>query len=125
MVFVSHDIGAAVDVAGRIAGMQAGRIVEQCTARQRIREPCHPDTQALLQRRSQGVLAKGGRPATMAGSAPDRSQRPPGGAFAERCALAVDACRQRPPAPVILSPGHQARCLRTEDTARVALPARN
>ena len=125
MVFVSHDIGAAVEVADRIAVMQAGRIVEVGTARQLVREPRHPDTQALLQSRSQGVLAKGSWLATMAGSAPDRSQLPPGGAFAERCTLAVDACRQRPPAPVILSPGHQARCLRTEDTAPVALPARN
>ena len=127
VVFVTHDIGAAVEVADRIAVMYAGRIVEEGTARQLIRAPRHPYTQALLRSRAHGALAtlqgSGGRLATIAGSPPDLADLPPGCAFAERCGLATDACRQTPPAPVVLSPGHQARCLRTGDTAPVALPA--
>ena len=127
VIFVTHDIGAAVEVADRIAVMYAGRIVEEGTARQLIREPRHPYTQALLRGRAHGALAtlqgSGGRLATIAGSPPDLSQLPPGCAFAERCGLATDACRSTQPAPVVLSPGHQARCLRTGDTAPVALPA--
>ena len=118
VVFVTHDIGAAVEVADRIAVMYAGRIVEAGTARQLIRTPRHPDTQALLRSRAHGALAKGGRLATIPGSPPDLAMLPPGCAFAERCTLAAEVCRSTQPAPVLLAPGHQARCLRTDDTDR-------
>ncbi|MBC7729767.1 MAG: ABC transporter ATP-binding protein [Microbacteriaceae bacterium] len=127
VVFVTHDIGAAVEVADRIAVMYAGRIVEEGTARQLIREPRHPYTQALLQSRAHGALVdvpgSGGRLAPLAGTPPALAQLPPGCAFAERCALATEACRQIQPAPVLLSPGHQARCLRTADTAKLVRPS--
>lgn len=119
VIFVTHDIGAAVEVADRIAVMYAGRIVEQGTARQLIRTPRHPYTRALLQSRAHGALAAGagGRLATIAGSPPDLSALPAGCAFAERCALATDLCRQTAPEPVLLAPGHLARCHHTDATA--------
>jgi peptide/nickel transport system ATP-binding protein len=117
VIFVTHDIGAAVEVADRIAVMYAGRIVEEGTARQLIREPRHPYTQALLQSRAHGALAKGGRLATIGGSPPDLANLPTGCAFAERCTMALDRCRSTVPEAVSLSPGHQARCWRTEATA--------
>ena len=116
VVFVTHDIGAAIEVADRIAVMYAGRIVEVGTARQLIRTPRHPYTQALLRSRAHGALARGGRLPTITGSPPDLAMLPPGCAFAERCTLATEACRSTQPEPVLLAPGHQARCLRTEDT---------
>ena len=117
VIFVTHDIGAAVEVADRIAVMYAGRIVEEGTARQLIREPRHPYTRALLQSRAHGAMDKGGRLATIGGSPPDLANLPAGCAFAERCPMAQDACRQAPPAIVPLSADHRARCLRTADTA--------
>jgi peptide/nickel transport system ATP-binding protein len=124
VVFVTHDIGAAVEVADRIAVMYAGRIVEEGPARTLIRAPRHPYTLALLKSRAHGALAKGSRLETIGGAPPDLSALPPGCAFAERCAWAQDACRQQAPEPVVLAPGHQARCLRTEATApTVSTPA--
>ena len=120
VVFVTHDIGAAVEVADRIAVMYAGRIVEEGPARTLIREPRHPYTLALLKSRAHGALAKGSRLETIGGAPPDLSNLPPGCAFAERCAWAQDACRQQAPEPVVLAPGHQARCFRTEATAPAA-----
>ena len=120
VIFVTHDIGAAVEVADRIAVMYAGRIVEEGTARQLIREPRHPYTQALLHSRAHGALAKGGRLATIGGSPPDLANLPPGCAFAERCTMAQDACRAAVPPAVILAPGHQARCWRTDATLKAA-----
>jgi peptide/nickel transport system ATP-binding protein len=117
VIFVTHDIGAAVEVADRIAVMYAGRIVEEGPARVLIREPRHPYTVALLKSRAHGTMAKGGRLATIAGSPPDLSALPPGCAFAERCALADDRCRAVRPDIVRLAPDHLARCLRTADTA--------
>jgi peptide/nickel transport system ATP-binding protein len=123
VIFVTHDIGAAVEVADRIAVMYAGRIVEEGTARQLIREPRHPYTQALLQSRAHGALSKGGRLATIGGSPPDLANLPPGCAFAERCTMAQDACRAAVPPAVVLAPGHQARCWRTDATAKAPATA--
>ncbi|MDR6213685.1 ABC transporter ATP-binding protein [Paracidovorax wautersii] len=120
IVFVTHDIGAAVEVADRIAVMYAGRIVEEGTARQLIRSPRHPYTIALLKSRAHGAMARGAALETIPGAPPDLTAPPPGCAFAARCVLAVDACRSAVPPPVVLAPGHQARCFRTEDAAALA-----
>ena len=118
VIFVTHDIGAALEVADRIAVMYAGRIVEQGPARTLIREPRHPYTVALLKSRAQGALAKGSRLETIAGAPPDLSALPTGCAFAERCPLALDLCRQTRPDLVSLAPDHAVRCLRTDITVR-------
>jgi peptide/nickel transport system ATP-binding protein len=116
IVFVTHDIGAALEVADRIAVMYAGRIVEEGSARQLIDAPRHPYTIALLKSRAHGAMAKGARLVTIAGAPPDLSQLPPGCAFAERCAWAEARCREMQPEAVDIAPGHRARCLRTHTT---------
>jgi len=123
VIFVTHDIGAAVEVADRIAVMYAGRIVEEGPVRELIRAPRHPYTRALLASRAHGALAKGGRLGTIPGAPPDLSALPPGCAFAERCALADEGCRQTQPEAVTLRPGHQARCLRLHLTDPAAAGA--
>jgi len=120
VIFVTHDIGAAVEVADRIAVMYAGRIVEEGTARELIRSPRHPYTIALLKSRAHGALARGTRLETIGGAPPDLSSLPPGCAFAERCALANDMCRAAQPAAVELAPNHRARCIRTDAAAAIA-----
>jgi peptide/nickel transport system ATP-binding protein len=122
IVFVTHDIGAALEVADRIAVMYAGRIVEEGTARELIHAPRHPYTIALLRSRAHGAMAKGQRLVTIAGSPPDLSKLPPGCAFAERCRWAEDACRTQQPPAVEIAPGHRARCLRTEATSEAPSP---
>jgi peptide/nickel transport system ATP-binding protein len=120
VIFVTHDIGAALEVADRIAVMYAGRIVEVGSARALIREPRHPYTLALLKSRAHGAMAKAARLETIGGAPPDLSALPPGCAFAERCAYADDGCRKTAPEVVLIAPGHGARCLRTEATAAAA-----
>jgi peptide/nickel transport system ATP-binding protein len=125
VIFVTHDIGAAVEVADRIAVMYAGRIVEEGPVATLIRTPRHPYTIALLRSRAHGVLVKsadGKRPRlqTIAGSPPDLAALPPGCAFADRCGLVIDACREAKPPVVMLSAQHGARCIRTELTAALA-----
>jgi peptide/nickel transport system ATP-binding protein len=115
VLFVTHDIGAAVEVADRIAVMYAGRIVEEGPAGALIRQPRHPYTQALLASRAHGELAKGARLQTIAGAPPDLSALPAGCAFAPRCAMAQARCTQASPEPVMLSPAHQARCFFAEN----------
>ena len=48
VIFVTHDIGVAVEVSDRLAVMYAGQIVETGTVRELLRDPQHPYTRGLL-----------------------------------------------------------------------------
>ena len=120
VIFVTHDIGAAVEVADRIAVMYAGRIVEEGTARDLIRRPRHPYTIALLKTRTEGAMTRGVRLETIGGAPPDLSSLPPGCAFAARCDLATGACRAAQPPSVEVAPGHHARCIHTDRAMALA-----
>ena len=122
IVFVTHDLGAAVEVADRILVMYAGRIVEEGSVRDVIRTPRHPYTIGLLKSRAHGALVKGARLDTIPGSPPDLANLPEGCAFGPRCSFAIDACREGRPPHVIIGEGHTAACIRTEATRSAALP---
>lgn len=104
VIFVTHDIGAAVEVADRIAVMYAGRIVEQGPVAQIVRQPRHPYTTGLLA--SSVATESRGKPLlAVPGSPPDLASLPPGCSFAPRCAGSSAQCRsERPP---VLSRGDQ------------------
>jgi len=115
IVFVTHDIGAAAEVADRMAVMYAGRIVEQGPAAELLTRPRHPYTRALLKSRAEGAMQKGQRLETIGGAPPDLSKLPTGCAFAERCAHASDVCLGAPPPDTRVGPGHDARCWRLDE----------
>lgn len=117
VIFVTHDIGAAVEVADRIAVMYAGRIVEEGTAEQLIRNPRHPYTMALLHSRSHGAMERGQPLQTIPGAPPDLTAIPPGCAFAPRCRFAAEACLHAVPDACEVEPGHIARCIRAAEMA--------
>jgi peptide/nickel transport system ATP-binding protein len=116
IIFVTHDLGAAVEIADRILVMYAGRIIEEGSVRQIIRAPRHPYTIGLLKSRAHGALVRGARLETIPGSPPDLANLPDGCAFAPRCPLATDPCRQGPPPHVLVGEGHSAACIRTDVT---------
>jgi peptide/nickel transport system ATP-binding protein len=116
IIFVTHDLGAAVEVADRIAVMYAGRIVEEGSARDIIHTPRHPYTIGLLKSRAHGAMTRGRRLDAIAGSPPDLANLPEGCAFAARCPLALDACLEAPPALVATDTGTRARCIRVDQT---------
>ena len=97
IIFVTHDIGAAAEIADRVAVMYGGRIVEQGTVADLLRAPRHPYTQALLKGRAHGAMRKGQRLETIPGSPPDLAALPPGCSFAPRCSLAQPRCQATVP----------------------------
>ena len=110
VIFVTHDIGVAAEVADRIAVMYAGRIVEEGMVGDIIHNPRHPYTKGLLGARVE--LAEGrDRLVTIPGAPPDLAAMPPGCAFAPRCGQATDLCQTQIPPLVPLSGGAGVACL--------------
>jgi peptide/nickel transport system ATP-binding protein len=95
VIFVTHDIGAAVEVADRIAVMYAGRIVEQGAVADVVHRPMHPYTVGLLTS-TVGATNKGQPLSAIPGSPPDMSNPPVGCAFADRCAHVSNQCLVQP-----------------------------
>ena len=114
VVFVTHDIGVAVEVADRVAVMYAGRVIETGPVRALIRQPQHPYTVGLLSTRAHGGRLAGRRLPAISGSPPDVTNLPAGCAFEPRCGRAIALCGQARPEPVDLGGAHFARCVRAE-----------
>jgi peptide/nickel transport system ATP-binding protein len=112
VIFVTHDIGVAVEISDRIAVMYAGRIVETGTLREVVRSPAHPYTRALLASTIHGAR-RGQRLAAIPGAPPRLDELPGGCSFAPRCSLVEAACQHEIPA-VSLGPLRSARCVKAE-----------
>jgi len=110
VIFVTHDIGVAMEIADRIAVMYAGRFVEIGPVKEIIRNPRHPYTRGLLSSTVQGSL-RGQRLEAIPGSPPDMAQLATGCAFAPRCRHVLPACEGEVPAETWLTSDHMIRCL--------------
>lgn len=110
MIFVTHDLGVAAQIADKVAVMYAGRMIEYGEARDVLMNPQHPYTRAMLSSTVKDQ-DKGKPLEAIAGTPPDLRALPDGCSFAPRCKYAVDTCRQAFPDPVADSRGHTARCI--------------
>ncbi len=111
MIFVTHDIGVAAQIADKVAVMYAGRIVEYGKVADVLTRPCHPYTLGMLASTVHGQ-ARGRDIEAIPGSPPDLRRPIVGCGFAPRCKHAVAECRRAPPPPVSLPGGHEVACLR-------------
>ena len=109
MIFVTHDLGVAAEIADTIAVMYAGRIVESGPVAAVLDNPLHPYTAGLLASTVHGQLRDRDIDA-IPGSPPDLRRLPPGCSFAPRCSRKVAACLQAIPQPRIASAGRMAAC---------------
>jgi len=107
VLFISHDLGTVLDLSDRILVMYAGRIVEQQTASQMLRDPLHPYTKGLLgsyaDPRSETV-----RITYVPGRPPDLARRPIGCAFAPRCPERIARCSEVEPEVLDVGGGRAA-----------------
>jgi peptide/nickel transport system ATP-binding protein len=111
VIFVTHDIGVAVEISDRLAVMYAGKIVETGSLRDVMRNPSHPYTRGLLASTIHGAR-KGSRLEAIPGAPPRLDELPQGCAFAPRCPLAGGDCGAGDIAVVPLSDRHAVRCVR-------------
>jgi len=118
VVFVTHDVSAAVEISDRLAVMYAGRFVETGSARDIIGNAVHPYTRGLLAANLHRA-EPGSRLATIPGAPPNLALLPPGCSFAPRCADAVAGCAAALPPARSFGAGHVAHCLRAAAPAAV------
>jgi peptide/nickel transport system ATP-binding protein len=111
LIFVTHDLGVAAQIADKVAVMYAGRIVEYGGARDVLMSPRHPYTIGMLASTVHGQ-ARGSDIEAIPGSPPDLRFLPPGCAFAPRCKFAEPRCSDVPPQPRMVGPGHSCACVR-------------
>jgi peptide/nickel transport system ATP-binding protein len=111
VIFVTHDLGVAAQIADKVAVMYAGRIVEYGEVRDVLMRPQHPYTLGMLastvhgQSRDKDIEA-------IPGSPPDMRRLPPGCSFAPRCRYAEAECIVAVPAATDLTPGHRVACIK-------------
>ena len=91
VIFVTHDIGVAIEICDRVAVMYAGQIVEQGTLSQIVRAPAHPYARGLLASTVHGAK-RGQRLETIPGTPPSLDKAPHNCSFAPRCALGAARC---------------------------------
>ena len=80
MIFVTHDLGVAAEIADRVAVMYAGRIVETGTVQEVLTDPKHPYTKGMLSSTVHGNM-RGQDIEAIPGSPPDLRALPTGCSF--------------------------------------------
>jgi peptide/nickel transport system ATP-binding protein len=110
VLFITHDLSLLAQFCDRIAVMYAGKIVEEATAPELVRNPKHPYTRLLLESvpKVSGPLR---RLASIQGSPPDLVSPPRGCRFHPRCPSAFADCGLVEP-PLLAEPGgRRVACL--------------
>lgn len=109
ILFISHDLAVASQVAERIVVMYAGEVVEDANVHALFSSPLHPYTQGLLACIPRGT--KNSSPVSpIPGSIPDLRARPKGCSFAPRCPFAFDRCKSEVPGLLTPQTDHKVRC---------------
>jgi peptide/nickel transport system ATP-binding protein len=117
MLYITHDLAVVAQIAGRIAVMYAGHIVEQGPAAEILRRPRHPYTRGLMAATPDHL-----RPRTlgaMPGIAVGVGERPAGCPFAPRCPQRQPRCETELPRLEPTQGGHDVRCFEWRKTPPV------
>lgn len=110
MVFITHDIATAYQIATDMAVMYAGQIVERGPAEKVVHEPLHPYTKGLMSSLVEpGMNIKKIRLEGLTGEPPDLLNPPKGCRFYPRCRYRMDICKEEDPPETDLG-GIKVKC---------------
>jgi len=110
IIFVTHDVGVAIEISSRLAVMYGGQIVETGPLDQIVENPRHPYTQGLLASTIHAA-SRGTRLEAIPGSPPNLSSMPGACTFAPRCRFADAACRDGMPPLEAVAANRSVRCV--------------
>ena len=123
VLYVTHNLGVVAQFCDHVAVLYAGELVESAPVVELFGRPLHPYTRGLLDsvpRLEAAAPGGNGRgkihPAGIQGQIPPPGTRPSGCVFIDRCPLAIEICRTRPPL-YPSGPGRSSRCHRWEEIA--------
>ena len=111
VLLITHNLEVVSDVCDRVAVLYAGRVVEAGFTATVLGAPTHPYTRGLI-----GALPSRMGPGdsllSIPGTVPGNLRDITGCAFADRCTLAIDACRTADPALQLVATRHEVACIR-------------
>ena len=110
VIFVTHDIGVAVEVSDRIGVMYAGKLVEMAPVERMVDAPQHPYSRGLLASTVHDGM-RGQRLESIPGAPPDLAEVPSGCSFAPRCKFVRPDCTTAVPALRDIEAAHAVRCV--------------
>ena len=96
ILFITHDLGVIRTVADRVAVLYAGRVIEEARTSELFADPQHPYTRGLIGA-VPGRDTRGSQLASIPGAPPLDPGTITGCAFAPRCPIAIDRCREERP----------------------------
>jgi len=112
VLLITHDLGIIAEHAETVGVMYAGRMVELAPVREIFEAPKHPYTIGLLE----SLPRRRGEPLKpIPGAVPPPWALPPGCKFSDRCRYMIPACQTEEPLLRTITPGHLARCIRSEE----------
>ena len=117
MIFISHDLAMAAELADRIATMYAGRVVEIGPMTELFYEPRHPYTLGLI-RAVPTVTGGFEELESIPGSPPDLVHLPSGCKFHPRCPFVTEKCKNDEPELESIGPNHYAACWHWQEVHR-------
>jgi peptide/nickel transport system ATP-binding protein len=117
MIFVSHDLPLAAELADRVATMYAGRIIELGGVRDLFYQPRHPYTLGLI-KAVPPVVGDLPEIESIPGGPPSLLNLPPGCPFQPRCSYAQADCVSSDPELEDVGFRHTAACHHSEEVSR-------
>ena len=96
ILLITHDLGVVAEMAGRVAVMYAGQLVESADCADFFKAPRHPYAQKLFASQP-GANKRGRRLDVIEGAVPRLDRTFSGCRFAERCERVFAACREQAP----------------------------
>jgi oligopeptide/dipeptide ABC transporter ATP-binding protein len=109
ILLITHNLGLVGDIADRVAVMYAGQIVETAPARELLKRPLHPYTQALMNS-VPSLDTDADRLTAIPGAVPRLGAFPRGCRFHPRCPRAQTECSEKSPALIEVEPRRWVRC---------------
>jgi peptide/nickel transport system ATP-binding protein len=117
MIFISHDLALAAELADRVATMYAGKVVEIGPVNEIFYHPRHPYTLGLI-RAVPTVSGAFEELASIPGSPPDLVSLPGGCKFHPRCPFATDQCKVEEPELENVGLRHHTACWHWREVKR-------
>lgn len=117
VLFITHDLGVVAQIADEVAVMYLGRVVEQGTVREVLKNPLHPYTRSLIRSLPGLEKNRGERLSVIKGSVPSLAAIPNGCPFHPRCDHAKAGLCDRGGRPELREFGasRHAACVRVEE----------